>query len=121
MSNKKNKEKKIKRGDIYLVDLSPTKGHEQSGKRPVVVIQNNIANMFSNTTIIAPCTTRKIEKPLPTHVKIYRNKNVVSSSTILLEQMRVIDKSRLENYIGKLEGIEFKKIDRAIKESLSLN
>lgn len=57
----KNKEKNIKRGDIYLVDLSPTKGHEQSGKRPVVVIQNNIANMFSNTTIIAPCTTRKIE------------------------------------------------------------
>lgn len=58
---------------------------------------------------------------MTTHVKIYRNKNVVSSSTILLEQMRVIDKSRLENYIGKLEGIEFKKIDRAIKESLSLS
>ena len=49
-------------------------------------------------------------------IVIYRNKNIVSSSTILLEQMRVIDKTRLENYIGKIEGIEFKKIDREIKD-----
>lgn len=121
MSNKKNQKKKIKRGDIYLTDLSPTIGCEQSGKRPVVILQNDIGNTYSPTTIIAPFTSRKITNGLPTQVKIYRNKNIVSSSTILLEQIRVIDKKRLKKYLGKLEGIELKNIDKAIKNSLNLN
>ena len=50
-----------RRGDIYLANLNPFKGSEQGGKRPVIVLQNNIGNRHSSTLIIAPITSR-IEK-----------------------------------------------------------
>ena len=46
----------IKRGEIYLANLNPVIGSEQSGIRPVLVIQNDIGNMYSGTTIIASIT-----------------------------------------------------------------
>ena len=52
-----------RRGDIYLANLNPFKGSEQGGKRPVVVLQNNIGNRHSSTLIIAPITSR-VEKKI---------------------------------------------------------
>ena len=61
---------KIKRGDILLVFLNPSVGSEQGGKRPVVVIQNNIGNKYSPTIIVAPITSKQNKAKLPTHVEI---------------------------------------------------
>ena len=63
-------DKDIKRGEIYLADLDPIKGHEQGGVRPVVVIQNNTGNKYSPTVIVCAVTSSSIKKNIPTHVAI---------------------------------------------------
>ena len=57
----------IKRGDVYYADLDPVIGSEQNGHRPIVVIQNDIGNKHSTTTIVAIVTSSR-KKKLPTHV-----------------------------------------------------
>lgn len=111
----------IKRGDIFYVDLNPTKGSEQSGRRPVLVIQNNIGNEVSPTVIIAPLTTKKFSKEYPTNAHLKKGTaNLKENSTVLLSQIRTIDKKRLETKIGNVSGEHLKMVDEAIKVSLGL-
>jgi len=111
----------IKRGDIFYVDLNPIKGSEQAGRRPVIVIQNNVGNKMSPTVIIAPLTTKKFSKEYPTNVHIKKGTaNLKEDSVILLSQIRTIDKKRLERKIGSLFGEILIKVDEAIKISLGL-
>lgn len=87
------------RGDIYLIDCKG-EGHEQKGIRPCVIIQNNIGNHYSPTTIVAYITA-KMKAPLPTHVLI--GEEIMNrDSTIMLEQMQTVDKKRLIYQIGTL-------------------
>ena len=60
--------RKVKRGEIYYADLSPVIGSEQSGFRPVLIIQNDRDNETSPTTIVAAITSSKTKSQLPTHV-----------------------------------------------------
>ena len=60
----------IKRGDIYFADLDPVIGSEQGGQRPVVVVQNDLANKYNPTIIIAPITSVLKKKKLSTHILI---------------------------------------------------
>ena len=62
-----------RRGDIYYADLNPVCGSEQGGKRPVVVIQNNIGNAHSPTLIVATITTKQDKRNYPTHYPIKEN------------------------------------------------
>lgn len=48
----------IKRGNIYLADLNPIVGSEQGGERPVIVVQNDIGNRYSPTSIVIPVSSR---------------------------------------------------------------
>ena len=50
--------KEIKRGEIYYVDLSPVRGNEQGGIRPVLILQNDMGNKHSPTTIVVAITGR---------------------------------------------------------------
>lgn len=109
----------VKRGEIYYADLSPVIGSEQGGIRPVVIIQNDKGNKYSPTTIVAPITSRKKTR-IPTHVLI-DNPCLKYTSLILLEQIRIIDKTRLREYIGKLTSEELKKLDLAAASSLDIN
>lgn len=94
------KESEIKRGDIFFADLDPGVGSEQLGIRPCIIIQNDVGNHFSTTTIIAPITSRT-KKTLPTHVPVsIRLGRMPKESIALLEQIRAVDKSRLLAYIG---------------------
>ena len=56
--------KEIEKGDIYYASLDPIIGSEQSGNRPVVVVQNNIGNKYSPTVLIAPITSKVNSKPI---------------------------------------------------------
>ena len=58
----------IKRGDIFLANFEPVKGKEQGGIRPVLIIQNDISNEFSPTTVIAPITSARYDKEYPTNI-----------------------------------------------------
>lgn len=112
-------DKDIKRGEIYLADLDPIKGHEQGGVRPVVIIQNDTGNKFSPTVIVCAVTSSSTKKNIPTHVTI-NTPDLPCSSVVLLEQIRTIDRSRLKSYIGKLSESDIKSIDKATLISLGI-
>lgn len=98
---------KVKRGDIYFADLENGRGSEQSGARPVLIIQNDIGNLYSPTIIVALITSSTTKKPLPTHVALPSVKTgLPEDSIVLLEQLYTIDKKRLGRFICHL-GIEF--------------
>ena len=101
-----------------MVEIENAKGSEQRGIRPAVVIQNDIGNKFSPTTIVAFVTSRR-KKNMPTHVEI-RCKGLPKKSTVMLEQIRTISVNRLKNYIGTLSCYDMKRIDNALKISLGI-
>ena len=110
-------EKTIKRGDIYYAELNPVIGSEQGGTRPVLIISNDIGNRHSPTVIVAAITSRVHTKAkLPTHFE-----GLNKDSIILLEQIRTIDKKRLQEYIGMLSESEMARVDKALAISVSLN
>jgi len=105
------------RGEIYWVSLDPTKGSEQGKTRPCVVIQNDIGNQFSPTTI----TSQLSEKEYPHEVVVTAQESGLGKAgVVLLGQIRCVDKSRLSKRISKLPGELMKKINNAIKVSLDL-
>ena len=106
---------------IYA-DMEPHIGSEQGGKRPVVVLQNNIGNRHSPTLIVATVTTRtEKKKNQPTHVLVDSNPAFEEPSMILLEQIFTIDKSRIERFMGYVSKAEMLRIDMALLVSLALN
>lgn len=104
----------IKKGDVYYASLNPIVGSEQDGERPVVVVQNNLANKHSPTIIVAPITTVLKRMELPTHIHISKNRFLKKDSMILVEQIRAIDKKRLKAYLGHLKPEQMKLVDNAI-------
>lgn len=111
--------KNIRRGEIYYADLSPVVGSEQGGIRPLLILQNDIGNRFSPTTIVAAITSVPKKSALPTHVTIDCD-FLESESIVLLEQIRTIDKFRLTDYLGKLEQADMSRVDRAILVSFGI-
>lgn len=112
----------IKRGDIALVNLEPIKGSEQGGIRPCLIIQNNQGNKYSPLTIIAPLTSKVFTKEFPTNVFILKEDSGLNKdSTILLNQIRTIDKSRITKKISTLSIEIMNKADLAIRISLALD
>lgn len=111
----------IRRGDIFYADLSPVVGSEQGGTRPVLVLQNDIGNQYSPTTIIAAITSQISKAKLPTHVEVKAaTSGLEKDSVILLEQIRTIDKSRLLEKVTALNDEVMEKVRRAIEISLGL-
>lgn len=112
---------KIKKGGIVLVNLDPVVGSEQGKIRPAVVIQNDTGNEYSPTTIIAPITSKIFSKEFPTNVNLLsKDSKLKQDSTILLNQIRTVDKSRIAKKISSLDGGIMSKVDLAIKVSLGI-
>lgn len=107
---------KIEQGDIYLANLNPTKGHEQAGMRPILIMQNDILNKNLNTVIVAPLTSNMNAKGfLTTWFLPEKTSNLNNDSVVLLFQIRTIDKLRLKKKISALNKIEFSKIKNQLK------
>lgn len=113
---------KIKKGDIFYADLTPVIGSEQGGIRPVLIIQNNVGNRFSPTVIAAAITSQKGKHQLPTHIQLDdRLHGLHQDSTVLLEQVRTIDRTRLKEYIGQVNAATMQYVDHAIAVSFGLD
>lgn len=112
--------KKIKRGQIYYADLSPVVGSEQGGYRPVLIIQNDMGNRYSPTTIAAVITTRKTKANLPTHIWLNSECGLPKESMVECEQVRTIDKKRLKNFMGQVSEEVMQEIDKGLKISFAL-
>lgn len=111
---------KVKKGDIFYADLSPVVGSEQGGVRPVVIIQNDIGNKYSPTTIVAAITSQMNKSRMPTHVQASRYTDLPKNSVVLLEQIRTIDKRRLREKIGHFDHEMMFSIDRSLLISVGL-
>ncbi|MFF3150631.1 type II toxin-antitoxin system PemK/MazF family toxin [Streptomyces sp. NPDC057927] len=111
----------IKRGDVYFVDIPVGVGSEQSGKRPVVIIQNDIGNKFSPTVIVTYVTSKLAKKKLPTHVELSPEESGLTRGSVVLgEQVRTIDKSRLIKKITSLSDEKMEEITNAISISMGI-
>lgn len=114
-------ERKIKRGDIYYANLNPVIGSEQGGMRPVLIISNDIGNKHSPTVIIAAITSRAHTKAkLPTHISVKDFESLDKDSIVLLEQIRTVDKQRLQDYVGAIPERSMARVDNALAISISL-
>ncbi len=110
----------VRRGEIWLVNLDPTIGHEIKKSRPAVIIQNDYGNKYSPITIIAPITSQKIETTYPFETYLKKGRSLEKDSKALLNQIRAIDKKRLIRRLGSVNIEEIQSIDEALKISLGL-
>ncbi len=110
----------IRRGDIWIVDLDPTLGHEIRKLRPSIVIQNDYGNRYSALTIVAPITSQKREKFYPFEVFIESRFGLKKDSKVMLNHIRSVDKIRLVKKLGKIDEELQEKIDDAIRVSLGV-
>lgn len=110
---------RVHRGEIYFADLNPVTGSEQGGLRPVLVLQNDIGNQHSPTTIVAAITSRIHKARLPTHVRVPKG-GLEKDSVILLEQLRTIDKQRLRDKVATLDRLYMEEVNEALGISLGL-
>lgn len=110
----------IKRGQIYYADLSPVKGSEQGGHRPVLIIQNDVGNKYAPTVIVAVITSRHTKANLPTHIWLNAECGLPKESMVECEQVRTIDKSRLKDFIGAVSDEVMAEIDKGLKISFGL-
>ena len=109
------------RGDIYLANLDPCMGSEQGGTRPVVVLQNNAGNLFCPTVIVAPLTanTQK-RRDLPVHYFAENVYGLNRPAVVLLEQIKTIDKHRVQKYMGRMNRHQMDEIGEMLETSLGL-
>lgn len=102
----------IKFGDVIQVDFGITTGSIQGDIRPCAVIQNDIGNKYSPTTIVIPLTSELKKINMPVHDILYKSSRngLKKDSLILGEQVRVIDKSMILNKLGALNEEECEKV-----------
>ena len=113
--------KPIKRGDIFSANLDPVIGSEQGNIRPVLVVQNDKGNHYSPTIVIVPITSKPGKNLLPTHVTIPKHCGLTADSLALTEQIRTVDRSRLYEYIGRIDYRVQEIIDKALAISIGIN
>ena len=110
----------VKLGDIFYAILPYGIGSEQHGIRPVLIVQNNIGNKYSPTTVVIPITSSLIKKDIPTHVVLKNTKGLKKMSVALVEQIRTIDKSRLLEKITTIDLKDLEQVKKAIKNNLNI-
>lgn len=112
----------VKRGEIWLTDLNPTRGSEQAGTRPVLIFQNNLINKYTTTILAIPLTTNLRRAALPSCVQISNGEGgLVSDSVALCHQLRVLDKSRLIRKLGTVNPTTISAIESCVKFTMGMS
>ena len=112
----------IRNGSIYWVDFSPGKGSEPMGRRPGLVVQNDILNdsMLNTVVMIAITTTLKFGE-LPGNVVLKKNEaNMPRECVVNVTQVKSVDKQSLMEKIGTLSGERMTEVYDGIKLVMSI-
>jgi mRNA interferase MazF len=111
-----------RRGEIYLVEFDPARGHEIKKTRPAAIIQNDLGNRYSPVTIVAAITSKLSSTPYPVEVVVSptRGNGLTTRSGIELSQIRCVDRERLVKRLGVLDAATMRKVDQALGISLGL-
>lgn len=111
----------VRRGDVVVVRLDPAEGHEMKKTRPAVVVQNDIGNRNSSTTIIAPATGTHRGYPFEVLVEA-DGSPFEKDSSVRLDQIRVVSiEKRIQSVVGSLSEPTMAEVDEALKLSLGLD
>jgi len=110
-----------RRGEVWLVTLDPTVGHEIQKTRPALVVQNDHSNRTAQTTIVAPLTSTIGRRIYPTEVLVAAGEGGRHvSSLILLRQLRCLDRTRLVKRLGAVRGDTLASVDQALLITLGI-
>lgn len=111
----------MEEGDIYLVEIPLSGGHEQAGLRPAIIIQA-IRSEKLPTVLIVPLTSKlkAAEFPFTFIIEPDQSNHLDAVSVVLAFQLRAIDKKRLKNKIGKVEKTKLDFLKRTLKEMMGL-
>jgi len=111
----------VRRGDVVIVRLDTAEGHEMEKTRPAIVVQNDIGNRNSSTTIVAPVTGTYREYPFEVFVEA-DGSPLEKDSSVRLDQIRTVSvPKRIHSVVGSLGGATMRGVDEALKLSLSLD
>lgn len=111
----------IRRGDVVIVRLDPAEGHEMAKTRPGVVVQNDVGNRNSSTTIVAPATGTYRDYPFEVFVEA-ETSPFEKDTSIRLDQVRVVSvEKRIHSVAGSLDEGTMREVDDALKLSLGLD
>lgn len=106
------------RGEIYWVDFDPARGSEQAGRRPAVVVSGNLQNAKAKTILIAAMTTTRRESPLTVIVPAVGS--LREDGSILVFQLMTIDKTRLGDFLVRLNRYQIDELNAKMKVALDL-
>jgi len=111
----------VRRGDVVIVRLDPAEGHELTKTRPAVVVQNDVGNVNSSTTIVAPATGTHRGYPFEVLVEA-DDSPFEKDSSVRLDQIRTVSiEQRIRTVVGRLDAATMAEIDEALKLSLGLD
>lgn len=112
----------VRRGDIVIVELDPTKGSEQRGVRPCLVVQNNVGNENALTTIVVPFTTSFDDELYPFEVLVRADESHLREDSVAMcSQIRTVSiEHRIETVLGSIPDERMREVDTALEYSLGL-
>jgi len=113
---------RVNRGDVVVVELSPTKGSEQRGTRPCLVVQNDVGNRNAPTTIVVPFTTSFDDELYPFEVLFESGDSPLKEDSVALcSQIRTVSvEHRIKENLGQVSDERMREIDTALEYSLGL-
>ena len=109
---------RILRGDIFWADLNPTKGHEQAGVRPVVIVSHDVFNDKSGTVIAMAITSQPQKAGFPLTHEL-KSGDLAKRSWVKISQVRTISTSRLDNKVGRVDPEELEILVEGLNEIIS--
>lgn len=113
----------VTRGDVVVVELDPTRGSEQRGTRPCLVVQNDVGNEYAPTTIVAPFTTSFGDELYPFEVLVPVGESPLRDDSVALcSQLRTVSiEHRVPEVLGSIPSARMDDVDRALAYSLGLD
>ncbi len=109
------------RGDIYLADLNPSRGSEQAGIRPVIIVQHNNIDRFTSTVVVIPLTSNLRRTQIPRTMVIPAGQGGLNQESVALcYQIVVIDRQRLQRQLGTLSSSYLQQLEDAMRYTLDL-
>jgi mRNA interferase MazF len=107
------------RGEVWVVNFNPGRGSEQRGRRPALIIQNDVGNRYASTTIVAAITTTVRKYPVTVVLDCHEG-GLEQPSIVNLSQILTVDKRRLMKKLGTISAVHLAEVDAALTISLGL-
>jgi mRNA interferase MazF len=106
----------VRRGEVWWLDLDPTRGSEIRKTRPAVVLTADALNRARRTVVVVPLSTG----PTPRPPIVVATASVGAGSVAVCDQVRAVDKSRLTRRVGQLSGADLRAVEDGVRVVLGL-